>query len=157
MNAPTSVKLTRRWLTALSTCGLLGLDGVFQAYTLEPRSDRSHGKPYCIPAGNYEILLQWSPKFGCLTPHLQNVPGFTEIEIHWGDYPSDTEGCILVGNSHAPDFIGGGTRIAFASLMNKLAAAKDGITITIVDFSAAENSIAAAVPAFTVTDPELGM
>src|SRR6185437_13692460 len=138
-----NLTVTRHWFTPISTCGMLDIDGVFQAYTMEPCLDQSKGKPYAIPLGTYHVVLAWSPKFQCLTPHIEDVPGFTSVEIHWGDYPKDTEACLMVGNSHSEDFIGGGTRSAFVALMVKLTAAESGITIAYVD-------------PMPVTDPELG-
>ena len=120
--------VTRVWHTDLSTCGTLDVDGVFQCYTLEPRADQSRGKPYCIPAGNYVVTLAWSNHFQCLTPHIENVPGFTEIEIHWGNFPKDTEGCTIVGQTHTPDFVGFSKK-AFLALMQKLVGQKQ-ISIT---------------------------
>lgn len=120
--------VTRVWHTDLSTCGTLDVDGVFQCYTLEPRADQSQGKPYCIPAGNYVVTLAWSSHFQCLTPHIENVPGFTEIEIHWGNFPKDTEGCTIVGQTHTPDFVGF-SKNAFLALIQKLVGQKQ-ISIT---------------------------
>lgn len=105
--------------TDKSTGGSLLVDGVFLCYTLEPKKDQSQGKPYCIPAGTYELILQLSPRFGMVTPHIQDVPGFSEIEIHPGNFFSDTEGCTLVGLLKGPDFVGQ-SRDAFALLMSKL-------------------------------------
>ncbi len=48
----------------------------------------------CIPAGVYPVILYMSPRFGKLVPLLQNVPGFTEIEIHGGNTTLDVRGCI---------------------------------------------------------------
>lgn len=31
-------------------------------------------------------------------PHIQNVPDRSEIEIHIGNYLTDTDGCVLLGN-----------------------------------------------------------
>ena len=111
--------IQRDTFTANSTTGLMSIDGVFQAYTLEPRQDRSEGKPYCIPAGTYRVTLELSPRFEMVTPHLQDVPGFTEIEIHPGNFPADTEGCTLVGQSRGVDIVGS-SRPAFFALMDKL-------------------------------------
>jgi hypothetical protein len=121
----------RDTFTANSTTGELSIDGVFECFTLEPRSDRSQGKPYCIPPGTYPILLQMSERFQMLTPHLQDVPGFTEIEIHPGNYPPDTEGCTLVGATSGTDMVGS-SRLAFEALMAKLNSATDAIMITYV-------------------------
>ncbi len=106
--------------------------------------DQSKGKPYAIPLGTYHVVLAWSPKFQCLTPHIEDVPGFTSVEIHWGDCPKDTEARLMVGNSHSEDFIGG-TRSAFVALMVKLITTEKGITITYSGQPCA------------VTDPEIGL
>jgi hypothetical protein len=41
--------------------------------------------------------MLWSPKHGCDVPHALDVPGFQNIEIHVGNRPADTDGCVLVG------------------------------------------------------------
>jgi len=139
------VKLTvfRQLGTANSTPGVLEINGIFQCYTLEPRADQSQGKPFCIPAGSYQVALEMSPKFGFVTPHVLNVPGFEAIEIHIGNYPRDTEGCLLVGETRSADMVGN-SALAFESLMTLLRSAKDGISIDYV----------APMP---VTDPDLMM
>ena len=123
--------IQRDTFTENSTTGELSVDGVFFCFTLEPRSDRSEGKPYCIPSGTYAVLLQPSARFQMITPHLQDVPGFTEIEIHPGNFPSDTEGCTLVGSARGVDMVGT-SRATFSVLMDKLRAATDQITATYI-------------------------
>lgn len=121
----------RDTFTANSTTGELSVDGVFECFTLEPRSDRSQGKPYCVPAGTFVVLLQWSDRFQMTTPHIQDIPGFTAVEIHPGNDPVDTEACLLPGTSRGPDLVSS-SRLAFATLMEKLVAATDPITITYI-------------------------
>lgn len=50
-----------------------------------------------IPAGTYPVGLYPSPHFGRLMPIVESVPGRSDILIHWGNYPQNSEGCILVG------------------------------------------------------------
>jgi Family of unknown function (DUF5675) len=125
-----TIQVVRKWFSQTSTCGEMLIDDVFYCYTLEPRQDQSQGKPYCIPVGTYSFILQYSPRFKMATPHILNVPGFTDIEIHPGNWPSDTEGCCLVGTQHQEEYLdpktsleGGavfGSRAAFDGLMKQL-------------------------------------
>jgi len=75
-----------------------------------------------IPTGRYEIEIYDSPHAGHPLPRLKNVPGRTEIEIHCGNIPQDSKGCIIVGDHRA-----GGTledsRTAFDRLFPLIRAA----------------------------------
>lgn len=65
-------------------------------------TDQGEGKIYgrtAIPAGTYEITLEYSQRFKRDLPYLHDVPFFTSILIHAGNGPDDTEGCILVGEN----------------------------------------------------------
>ncbi len=98
----------RQTYTPKSTIGILYIDGVFQCYTEEPPSPSGDNpqKPYCIPVGTYQVKMLMSPHFGISTPHILDVPGFEDIEIHNGNYPRDTHGCTLVGQTRGADFVG---------------------------------------------------
>ncbi len=113
------VTIQRDTFTDNSTTGELFIDGGLVCYTLEPRADRSQGKPYCIPAGRYRIAILWSNRFQMNTPHVMDVPGFTEVEWHPGNFPSDTEACLLPGTSRSVDMVAS-SRSAFKLLMEKL-------------------------------------
>lgn len=121
------LQVQRLHYTDLSTIGEMSIDGIFECFTLEPRKDQSQGKPYAIPAGTYQIVLQLSHRFKMTTPHLLSVPGFELIEIHPGNRPEDTEGCTLVGKYYdekLPNWISQ-SRDAFEALMQKLTTAAD--------------------------------
>ena len=107
------------------TIGKLYIDGEYFCDTLED-TDRDltqdmsiseisnvkvHGET-AIPKGTYIIDMNTvSPKYSqakyakqysfcdAKLPRLQNVPGFEGILIHIGNYPKDTEGCILIGKN----------------------------------------------------------
>lgn len=111
--------LIRKTITDQSTIGDLSLDGVFQCYTLELSCRKQDGKKTCIPSGTYEVLMQWSTRFQMNTPHLQNVPGCTFIEIHPGNSAKDTEGCILLGQTQDIDWVGA-SRAAYKELIPKI-------------------------------------
>jgi len=119
----------REACTAESTQGELLINGEHFSWSLEPRKDQTQGKPYCIPAGTYQVELLQSARFDMITPHLLNVPGFTEVEIHPGNYPRDTTACTLIGYLKATNFVGD-SRKCFEDFMSKLLS---GFEITYLD------------------------
>ena len=81
---------------------LVGVNTVLMTgYALESAGPDTteRGKDRRIPAGLYSVVWHRSPKFNCVVPVLYNeqVPKDRYIEIHAGNYPKDTEGCILLG------------------------------------------------------------
>nr|DAD71143.1 MAG TPA: Protein of unknown function (DUF2778) [Podoviridae sp. ctiuS14] len=64
--------------------------------TVEPNKDRR------IPKGEYNVQWHDSPRFRERLPLLYNelVPKSRGILIHRGNFPRDTEGCILLGNGY---------------------------------------------------------
>jgi hypothetical protein len=107
------------------TIGKLYVDGTYFCDTLEDtdrglsdsmkiteiQSKKVYGET-AIPTGVYDVTLNvYSPKFGAKSfykevcngylPRLLNVKGFDGILIHSGNKPTDTLGCILVGENKA--------------------------------------------------------
>lgn len=97
---------------ARSTVGELYIDGQKQCFVLEdqPQEKKIAGETR-IPAGRYRLELKpvgasrfdRSMKKTMGEGHkgmvrLRDVPGFTEILIHCGNFHTDTEGCLLVGD-----------------------------------------------------------
>lgn len=78
------------------TIGKLYLNGTYLCDTLEPPKYVNHP---CIDKGTYRIGYQYSNKFGRNMPFLLSVNGRVGIMIHSGNYPKDTQGCILVGRN----------------------------------------------------------
>lgn len=69
---------------------------LYSCKTLElPWNDNKKNNS-CIPLGTYKVDKYNSQKFG-LCFKLRNVPGREGILIHAGNYNSQTQGCILVG------------------------------------------------------------
>ncbi len=100
--------------------GRVCLDGEFICYSLERAA-------VAIPVGSYQAILDYSPKFQRLTPHL-DVPGRTYIEIHPANWASQLEGCIAVGESIDGDALDD-SKAAFETLMKRL---PDAFTVEIV-------------------------
>lgn len=82
------------------TIGKLYIDGHYLCDTLEdtvrPAGTKIAGKT-AIPAGTYKVKKTMSPRFKKTLPEILNVPGFTGVRIHAGNYASNTDGCLLLG------------------------------------------------------------
>lgn len=52
----------------------------------------------CIPKGEYNVIAYKSPSKGDVYL-LEDVPNRTFIEIHSGNFYTEIEGCILIGDS----------------------------------------------------------
>lgn len=118
---PTNILIVRETFTDESTMGKLYLGNEFQLYTLEP--PQSSGE--LVPVGTYQAEMEFSPRFQTMTPHLKGVPGYDDegphgpIEIHAGNFPANTEGCLLVGTMRSLNFVGN-SRTALEMLVAKL-------------------------------------
>lgn len=108
---PQLVELFRIVYTDKSTQGLISIEGVSKFTSLEPARG-----PELIPCGTYKVIKEMSPEFNRITPHLQDVPGHTYIEMHIGNTPADTLGCILIGDTKGVDWIGL-SEVAFIAFM----------------------------------------
>lgn len=76
-----------------SVLGRLSYQGKHLAFTLEDVEGKGG-----IPAGCYELLLTFSPKFKTILPLIE-VPGRSGIRIHAGNTKEDVTGCTIVGQS----------------------------------------------------------
>ncbi|MAL08079.1 MAG: hypothetical protein CMF74_00240 [Maricaulis sp.] len=95
-----------------ATNGMLFVNGVFEAFTLEDEvRDKKIKGETAIPLGEYEIKLRtvggfhtkYTSKYGAAFHkgmlELQNVPNFQYILIHTGNTDSHTAGCLLIGET----------------------------------------------------------
>jgi hypothetical protein len=126
-----AVKITvlRDIFTDQSVTSEVLLDGEQRWFGIEPPNRPQ--KPCCIPSGNYKLILGDSVHFSMTVPMVQNIEGFTGIEIHPGNFPRDTHGCLCIGEGRGPDDVTQ-SRIAFDQLMAELLKDPDDLTITYV-------------------------
>lgn len=127
------LKVIRETFTDESTIGRLFIDGVFHCFTLEDKvRDVKIKSITAIPKGRYELVINYSNRFKQLMPLLLNVPNFEGVRIHWGNYSSDSDGCILLGTTKSVNMVGN-SRLAYSKLITLLQQAikKEKIFITI--------------------------
>ena len=77
-----------------------------------------------IPEGRYRVLITKSYRFQRWLPILLDVPGFSGIRIHAGNYPGGTQGCILPGYNRKKGMVIN-SRAALQMVMLEMTAALD--------------------------------
>ena len=109
--------------------------GDWECCTVEPRWRGNAVGQSCIPDGNYRMSLRESPMVARTTSgrfqrgwEVTDVPGRTFVMIHPGNWARNSDGCILVGRSHA--IVGNEPGITssqdtFSALMERLASADE--------------------------------
>lgn len=134
----------RRFLGPKYTIGTMYVDGYRFCDTLEDTvrdknrdgdlNDPGEGKVYgetAIPYGEYEVILNRSPKFGRDLPRLLNVPHFEGVLIHRGNDPQDSAGCILLGENKEVGRVINSTKYEVMLVTECRAAIQRGERITI--------------------------
>lgn len=116
--------------------GELSVDGFLECYTLEPPEGMEDCRGItAVPVGHYMVVLAFSPHLRATAPQLLSVPGRSHILIHWGNYETCTEGCILVGEQRGPSDEVWNSRAAFDDLYAHIAEAiaqREPVHITIL-------------------------
>lgn len=80
--------------------------GLTSSMTLEQIQKIKVQNKTAIPIGRYHVVSYKSPKHGNKeVPLLENVKGFGFVEIHVGNYPKDTDACLLLGDGKTTDMV----------------------------------------------------
>ena len=82
---------------------------LLRAATLELPDRNNQTSISRIIAKTYWVEKRWSKKYGWHL-HILDVDGRTLILIHFGNYYTQTRGCVLVGNNHRDDINRDGVR-----------------------------------------------
>lgn len=96
------IKLIRTESTDVHTLGVLLVDGKMFATTMENPWLNNEKNVSCIPTGTYKAKKFNSSKHG-KTLVVEGVPNRSGILFHVGNYPKDTEGCILLGSNFSKE------------------------------------------------------
>jgi hypothetical protein len=79
------------------TVGVMNFDN-FRCFTLELPQEGNQPNVSCIPEGQYNCRKITSPTLGkCI--EILEVPGRSYIRIHKGNFTSQIQGCVLVGEA----------------------------------------------------------
>jgi len=132
------LRVDRLWKTDTAITGTFSVDGQQKYFSLElPETfegNQNVPDKTCIPAGTYPVLRAWSNHFERMMPHVDQVPGRSAIEIHYGNFPHDVLGCLLIGNKRINDTEIGESREAFEEFdgdFENAIAAGESVTLTV--------------------------
>lgn len=95
---PFDLKIERQYVGTDCTSGYLSINGTTQMYALEKPWKNNQPLISSIPPGTYHGHLrydhadQWRIE-------LSDVPNRSNVQIHIGNTPADSLGCILVGSN----------------------------------------------------------
>ena len=107
------VVIIRRVYEPKQTLGILHVIDdtkiIFTCKTLELPWKGNKPTISCVPPGSYPLIYERSPKFGMDLYELKDVPGRSETKFHIGNFYSQIQGCILIGDWHL-DINGDGYR-----------------------------------------------
>jgi len=90
------VTIARKYKGANCTSGYLAVNGNIIAYALELPWQGNAPLISSIPEGTYGGILRYDHPDKWRI-ELTGVPGRNNVQIHTGNIPDDSEGCILVG------------------------------------------------------------
>lgn len=83
--------------TNKGTISALLVDDIVCCWALELPWNNNEESISCIPAGSYDLVLEWSPKYKMMLYEIKGVKGRTECKFHIANYLSELEGCVAVG------------------------------------------------------------
>lgn len=130
------IEVVRLWKSDTGITGTFSVDGAQKYFSLElPETFEGQTNvpdKTCIPEGSYPVVRLWSNHWNAMMPHLTDVPGRTEVEIHVANYPHDILGCIGIGMKRIDDTTIGESREAFEEFNSDFEnACASGETVTI--------------------------
>lgn len=140
------ISLDRAEADGYATRSMMFIDGVSVGFALEPAGPGGVTDRRRVPAGTYALELKkiGTSRFDAKATEIMKVagkehlgmirliavPGRSEILIHWGNFWSDSEGCLLTGRARMKGKDGelavSNSREAYQLLYPRIAAAITG-------------------------------
>ena len=121
-NDKINLLLIRDTFTEESTIGELFINGERICDTLENPWLDNQRTISCIPEGEYSVRLRTARESATrdyLHLLVQDVPNRKWILVHIGNHPSQTQGCILVGNGREHNAVNN-SRLAMDLLIKEI-------------------------------------
>ncbi|WP_018249855.1 DUF5675 family protein [Orenia marismortui] len=115
------IRVIRKEETGEATLGEIYVDGEKIGHTLEPPWRQNKANESCIPPGEYNAFIRkrGSSRWNYDVIQLEEVFNRSAVQIHIGNYPKNTRGCILVGKGKGKNAVWS-SRDAFEDLMSRL-------------------------------------
>jgi hypothetical protein len=95
------IVIERKYRHSECIIGKMYVNGAELCYTLELPWKDNQQNVSCIPQGSYGGFVRTDGKIGWRI-ELSGVPGNRQnVQIHVGNYPQDTKGCVLIGTGYS--------------------------------------------------------
>lgn len=94
---PSQIKITRLETNDICTTGAILINGRMISLSLEPPKYGNVVDFACVPPETYNYIKRYSDKHAYEIIELTNVYKRSYIQIHSGNRPDQTSGCILPG------------------------------------------------------------
>ena len=94
---PMEIEVIRTHNLAGCTIGTVGVNNSSLAASLELPWKENQELISRIPTGRYQTILRYDHQ-DAWRLELVGVPGHSNIQIHIGNWPKDSHGCILIGS-----------------------------------------------------------
>lgn len=96
--------VTRDWQDTNQTLGVCyvkdeGGNIIFKSEAIERGWRNNANRVSCIPAGEYPVKLEYSPRFKTELYEIYGVSNRSECKFHAANYARQLNGCIALGNN----------------------------------------------------------
>lgn len=114
--------------------GRMYVDGEYFGFTLERPWLDNQPNVSAIPAGEYGVTVDWSPRFRKNMIHILSVPGRFGIRIHGANSWKELNGCIAVSrNKSSVEYIYNSLAVSLRTIVEKSLSRGEAVKIRITN------------------------